>query len=84
MGFSFNGMEFMMQISVIGIILMGIAWFIISIFLCVWVYRDARQRYPLENPEPLLWLIVVLLTGILGLIIYLLVRPEISAEQFKA
>ena len=66
----------------IGAILLGLAWIVISIILCVWVYRDARQRYPPENPEPLLWLIIVLFIGIVGLIIYLLVRPEIGTEYW--
>jgi len=48
-----------------------------SILLCVWVYRDAESR----GMGGVLWLIVVILTGIIGLIIYLIVRkPEISSS----
>jgi len=52
--------------------LIPIVWFIIAILLCVWVYRDAESR----GMGGVLWLIVVIITGILGLIIYLIVRKE--------
>ncbi|MHA1209022.1 MAG: PLDc N-terminal domain-containing protein [Candidatus Freyarchaeota archaeon] len=47
-----------------------LAWFLVAILLGVWVYRDARDR----GMEAALWLLIVLLTGPLGLIIYLMVR----------
>ena len=52
------------------ICLIPVIWFIISILLCIWVYRDAESR----GMGGVLWLIVVLITGIIGLIIYLVVR----------
>jgi cytochrome bd-type quinol oxidase subunit 2 len=52
--------------------LIPLLWLIISILLCVWVYRDAESR-GMSGP---LWLIIVILTGIIGLIIYLIVRKE--------
>jgi ABC-type transport system involved in multi-copper enzyme maturation permease subunit len=50
--------------------LVPLVWFIISILLCIWVYRDAESR----GMSGVLWLIVVIITGIIGLIIYLVVR----------
>ncbi|MEM2146522.1 MAG: hypothetical protein QW279_14265 [Candidatus Jordarchaeaceae archaeon] len=47
-----------------------IVWCIIGIILAIWVYRDAESRG--ENGA--LWLIIVLLLGLIGLIIYLIVR----------
>ncbi|MBS7251343.1 MAG: hypothetical protein KIH08_12275 [Candidatus Freyarchaeota archaeon] len=47
-----------------------IVWCIIAIVLAIWVYRDAESRG--ENGA--LWLIIVLLLGLIGLIIYLIVR----------
>ncbi|MEM3587479.1 MAG: hypothetical protein QXO71_09185, partial [Candidatus Jordarchaeaceae archaeon] len=44
-----------------------IVWCIIGILIAIWVYRDAESRG--ENGA--LWLIIVILTGIIGLIIYL-------------
>ena len=38
----------------------------------LWVYKDAKAR----GENAVLWLIVVLLTGIIGLIIYVLVRSK--------
>lgn len=52
--------------------LIPIVWFVIAILLCIWVYRDAESR----GMNGVLWLIVVLIAGILGLIIYLIVRKE--------
>ena len=49
-----------------------IIWLIIGILLCVWVYRDAESR----KMNGALWLIIVLISGIIGLIIYLIVRKE--------
>jgi len=47
-------------------------WLVIAILLCIWVYRDAESR----GMNGVLWLIVVLIAGIIGLIVYLVVRKE--------
>lgn len=44
--------------------------FIIGILIAVWVYKDATKR----GMSGALWLIIVILLGIIGLIIYLIVR----------
>jgi len=49
-----------------------IALFILSILIAVWVYRDAESR----GMSGVLWLLVVLVGGIIGLIIYLIVRHD--------
>jgi heme/copper-type cytochrome/quinol oxidase subunit 2 len=49
-----------------------IVWFIIAILLCIWVYRDAESR----GMSGVLWLIIVLIAGLIGLIIYLIVRKD--------
>ncbi|UCE29930.1 MAG: hypothetical protein JSV85_03245 [Candidatus Bathyarchaeota archaeon] len=53
-----------------------LAWFIIGILICIWVYRDAESR----GMSGVLWLIVVLIASIVGLIIYLVVRKEKKSE----
>ena len=64
--------------AVLGLLLLGgIALFIIGlvvvwILLAVWVYRDAKKR----GMEATLWLLLVLLTGLIGLIVYLIVRRD--------
>ncbi len=59
-----------------GLLLFYVVMFIIAILIAVWVYRDAKKRYPPGSSTPVVWLIVALLFGILGLIIYLIVRPK--------
>jgi heme/copper-type cytochrome/quinol oxidase subunit 2 len=54
-----------------------IIWFVIAILLCIWVYKDAESR----GMNGVLWLIVVLIAGIIGLIIYLVVRKEKAPSQ---
>ena len=44
--------------------------FVIGLLLAIWVYKDAERR----GMSGVLWLIVVLIAGIIGLIIYLVVR----------
>jgi len=52
--------------------LLPILWIIIAILLGIWVYRDAESR----GMSGALWLIIVWLLGLIGLIIYLVVRKE--------
>ena len=51
--------------------------FIIWIVLAIWVYKDAEKR----DGNGALWLIIVIITGILGLIIWLIVRPPIGGKK---
>ena len=53
---------------------------IIGIVLAVWVYKDAQKR----GSSGALWLIIVIFTGIIGLIIWLVVRPPIGGEKKAA
>jgi hypothetical protein len=47
-----------------------LGWLILFIIIAVWVYRDAESR----GLSGVLWLIVVVLLGLIGIIIYLIVR----------
>ncbi|MBA7713895.1 hypothetical protein ES703_122905 [subsurface metagenome] len=47
-----------------------VVFFIISILIAVWVYKDAKKR----DMNAAVWLLIVLLTGCCGCIIYLIVR----------
>ena len=49
---------------------------IIGIVLAIWVYKDAEKR----GSSGVLWLLIVLVTGIIGLIIWLVVRPPIGGQ----
>lgn len=48
-------------------------YFIIVIVIMIWVYKDAEKR----GKSGALWLIIVLFTGIIGIIVWLIVRPPI-------
>jgi len=50
---------------------------IIGIVLAIWVYKDAEKR----GSSGALWLIIVLITGIIGLIVWLVVRPPIGGKK---
>lgn len=45
---------------------------VVHIALAVWVYKDAKKR----GEKEVLWLIVFLAGGIIGLIVWLIVRPD--------
>jgi phospholipase D-like protein len=45
----------------------------LNIALLIWVARDAKSR-GMDNS--ILWMVLVMLTGLIGLIIYLCVRPK--------
>ncbi|TFF88253.1 MAG: hypothetical protein EU550_01620 [Promethearchaeota archaeon] len=62
----------MTQITFWPIIIITIIYFIIGILLAIWVYTDARKR-DMDAP---VWLLIVLLTGCIGCIIYLVVRNQ--------
>jgi TctA family transporter len=59
--------------AIVGLMLLiPVVWFIVAILLCIWVYRDAKSR----GMNGALWLIIVLIAGIIGLIIYIVVRED--------
>jgi len=52
------------------LIVVGIVSLIISLLIAIWVYKDAKKR----DMNATMWLLIVLLTGCIGCIIYLVVR----------
>ncbi len=51
-------------------IILAIVWFVIAIAVAIWVYKDAKKR----DMNAAVWLLIVLVTGCIGCIIYLVVR----------
>lgn len=51
-------------------IVLIIVFFVVGIALAVWVYKDAKKR----DMNAAVWLLIVLVTGCIGCIIYLVVR----------
>jgi TctA family transporter len=56
----------MYMVMIIGLIVTYVIFFLIAI----WVYKDAKKR----DMNATVWLLIVLLTGCIGCIIYLVVR----------
>jgi len=52
------------------IVILSVVFLIIGIALAVWVYKDAKKR----DMNAAVWLLIVLLTGCCGCVIYLIVR----------
>jgi uncharacterized membrane protein YhaH (DUF805 family) len=59
------GMAFGLASSALSLVCC-VAWFIINIFILIWVYNDANKR----GANGLLWALIVLVAGILGLLLY--------------
>ena len=56
-----------------GVIFIAVAWVVLIIALLVWVARDAKAR---GMDSAILWMLLVLFLGPLGLVIYLFARPQ--------
>ncbi len=52
------------------IIVFVIIWFVVALLIAIWVYKDAKKR----DMNAAVWLLIVLVTGCIGCIIYLVVR----------
>lgn len=63
-------------LSTVCCISIAIPW-IIWLVLAIWTYKDAEKR----GKSGILWFLIVLILGIIGLIIWLVVRPPIGGEK---
>ncbi len=53
---------------------------LIAILISIWIYKDAEKR----GKEGILWVIILILTGgIPGLVLWLLVRPDMEEVKKK-
>jgi len=52
-------------------------FFLIWIYVLVWVYKDAKRR----GKSGAVWVLITLILGIIGLIIWLIVRPPIQQQR---
>lgn len=68
-------------VGVAALVIFGIIiWLVIAILIAIWVYKDAQKR----GESGALWLIIVILTSIIGLIIWLVVRPPIGGKKSES
>ena len=63
-------------LSMLCCVLIAIPW-IIWLVLAIWVYKDAEKR----GKSGILWFLIVFFLGIIGIIIWLVVRPPIGGEK---
>lgn len=55
-----------------------VAMVVLNIAILVWVARDAKAR---GMDSAILWMLLVMFTGVIGLVIYLFVRPQGNMVQ---
>jgi uncharacterized membrane protein YhaH (DUF805 family) len=60
------------------VIVVPLGIIILNIALLIWVARDAKSR---GMDSAVIWMILVMFTGVLGLIIYLFSRPQGDLTQ---
>jgi hypothetical protein len=61
-----------------GVLFVLVAVFVLNIALLVWVARDAKAR---AMDSSVLWMILVMITGPIGLILYLFSKPQGNLVQ---
>jgi len=54
-------------------------WAVVNILLAIWVYQDIRKR----NAGSGIWIVVTLMTGLLGALVYAVVRIGEKCEETK-
>ena len=52
---------------------------IIWILIGIWVYKDAERR----GKSGALWLLIVIILGLIGIIIWLIIRPPLKKKIVK-
>jgi hypothetical protein len=68
-----RGAAFGFGIVLLIIALISLVSFLVWIFVAIWVHRDAQRR-GMDNGA--LWAVLVFFLGLIGLIIYLVIRPS--------
>jgi uncharacterized BrkB/YihY/UPF0761 family membrane protein len=59
------------EVILIGGLLVSLLFFLVWVALAYWVYKDANKR---NMDNAILWAAITFLLGLIGLVIYLLVR----------
>ena len=65
----------------VGSVVCGIVWFIIWLLIALWAYKDSKKKC---MDHPILWFLLVFLLGIIGLIIYIIIRKDQCQPQQMA
>ena len=59
------------EVILIGGLLVSLLFFLVWVALAYWVYKDANKR---NMDNAILWAAITFLLGLIGLVIYLIVR----------
>jgi len=70
--FQFGDLLGLMAGIYIAIMIIIVVFYIIAILIAIWVYKDAKKR----DMNAAVWLLIVLVTGCIGCIIYLVIRNK--------
>ena len=74
-----NDTCFVLLLGLSSVYIFVVGWFVLWLLVSVWVYKDAEKR----DKNGVLWIIIVILLGIIGFIIWLLVRGEVPISGRK-
>jgi Phospholipase_D-nuclease N-terminal len=61
------------MLVIVGIVVVTILIFVLNIVLLIWVARDAKAR---GMDSAVVWMILVMFTGVFGLLLYIFSRPQ--------
>jgi hypothetical protein len=61
------------------ILVLYLLFFVVWIIVAIWVYKDAESR----GANGVLWAIIVFFLGLIGLIIYIVIRPSDEKDPFN-
>lgn len=61
-------------------IIIMILLFIVWIAVSIWVYKDAKKR---GEESPIIWFLVTFFGGLIGLIVWFVVRPPIGGLKIS-
>ena len=65
-------------LSGIGLMICSVIWLIVWILIAIWAYKDAQRKC---MDSPIIWFLVVFFLGIIGIIIYLVLRKDKCQQQ---
>ncbi len=77
-GPSNNEMAGMAILSSLGLLICSVIWLIVWILVALWAYKDAKK---LCMDSPIVWFLVVFFLGIIGIIIYAIIRKDKCKEM---
>ncbi|KYK26652.1 hypothetical protein AYK20_03315 [Thermoplasmatales archaeon SG8-52-1] len=74
-----NETFFVLSLSLSYFYIYIVVWFVLWLLVAIWVYKDAEKR----EKSGVMWIIIVILLGVIGFIIWLLVRGEVPKSGRK-